>query len=630
MEIFLKKASPSFARLTGRHQPVRSIFTLFLSSFILLTVSCTQLKKPEPQPYFSETVPPSVQEFRWSNGKLPKSFDPALAAAPPETDVVRALYEGLTETDPATLKEVAGVAESWSASDDFRVWTFRLREDAKWSNGKPVIANDFVRSWKRLIKMGDKAAHSNLLSNIAGVPRSGDNAAADEAEQLLRSVHGQPPGPPVQQLGPLQSNTNSRTEARTSAANTNTAAETQTKPPAPPDLGVEAVDDQTLKVTLLLPDEEFPRLVAHPIFRPIFNNGEEFIGKELNPTIVTNGPFVLKGIDPGGIVLERSGEYWNRDNVKLERVRVVSMESPEKALAAYRAGELDAITNASFSPLALKLLSPYEDFRKTTHSALNFYEVNTKKGPFSDRRVREALSNAIERERLTEGELEGLARPALGFLAFRTGNKKELTQDKEKAKDLLEDAGFPEGEGFPVVRLVVNRNDTQQRVAKSVARMWKQNLNIETEIIVKDADELERSRKSGDFDLVRRGMVFPTSDETASFRELFEAAGDTGTAAPRPAESVTPVPTPDVQIIPRETPLGPLAPREQRVTEPAAAPIVAEDEAIYELRAIPLYFPTSYSLIKPYVSGFQMNSLDILDLSNVTINSEWQPDADRS
>ena len=90
------------------------------------------------------------------------------------------------------------------------------------------------------------------------------------------------------------------------------------------------------------------------------------------------------------------------------------------------------------------------------------------------------------------------------------------------------------------------------------------------------------------------------------------------------------MPTPDVQLIPRETPLGPLVPSEQRMSEQAPVSIVAEDEAIYELRAIPLYFPTSYSLIKPYVSGFQMNSLDILDLSNVTINSQWQPDADRS
>lgn len=631
METFLKKASPLFNRPIGRRRPVRSVFTLLLSAFVLSAISCTQLKKPEPQPYFSENVPPSVQEFRWSNGKLPKSFDPALAAAPPETDIVRALYEGLTGADPSTLKEVPGVAESWSATDDFRIWTFQLRKDAKWSNGKPVTANDFVRSWKRLIKMGDKAAHSNLLSNIAGVPSSGGDAAADEAEQLLTSVPERPAvNAPVQQLAPVQSNSNSR-PARTPSANSNTAADVQNAPGVVlPDLGIEAVDELTLKVTLLLPDEEFPRLVSHPIFRPIFNNGEEFVGKELNPTIVTNGPFVVEGIEPGGIILERSGEYWNRENVKLERVRIVAMESSEKALAAYRAGELDAITNASFSPLALKLLSPFEDFRKTTHSALNFYEVNTKKGPLSDRRVREALSNAIERERLTEGELEGLARPALGFLAFRTGSKKELTQDKEKAKDLLEEAGFPEGEGFPVIKLVINRNDTQQRVARSVAKMWKQNLNIETEIIVKEAAEVEQARKSGEFDLLRRGVVFPTSDEIASFRELFGTAAETRAAVPRPTESVTPVPTPDVQLIPRETPLGPLVPGEQRMNEQAPVSIVAEDEAIYELRAIPLYFPTSYSLIKPYVSGFQMNSLDILDLSNVTINSQWQPDADRS
>ncbi|NOT46332.1 MAG: hypothetical protein HOP17_01090, partial [Acidobacteria bacterium] len=144
----------------------RAAITFSIAAIAILSLSCTQLEKPEPQPFFAETSPPKIQEFRWSNGKLPKSFDPALASAPPETDVVRALYEGLTETDPATLQEVAGVAESWSSTDDFKTWTFKLRKSAKWSNGKQVTANEFVRAWKRLVQLGDRTAHRNLLSNI--------------------------------------------------------------------------------------------------------------------------------------------------------------------------------------------------------------------------------------------------------------------------------------------------------------------------------------------------------------------------------------------------------------------------------------------------------------------------------
>jgi len=275
--------------------------------------------------------------------------------------------------------------------------------------------------------------------------------------------------------------------------------------------------------------------------------------------------------------------------------------------------------------LALKLLSPYEDFRRTTHSALNFYDVNTSKPPFSDRRVRQALSNAIERERLTEGEMEGLTRPALGFLPFGTRTKLKLSQDKDKARELLDEAGFPAGENFPVIRLVVNRNDTQQRIARSVARMWKQNLNLETEIIVKEAGELELARKTGDFDLVRRGVVLPTIDEAASFMAIFKSPYEPGE---EPVEAIGGARSPTRGIQPNLNSV--VGEGDSRTGVSSAADtdgemIMTEEEAILELRAIPLYFPTSYSLVKPYISGFEINSLDALSLSNVLIDNNWQP-----
>lgn len=630
MGMIRKQKSLVKGRKSGSGSVLRFVTFSAVTAATLLTFSCTQLEKPEPEPFFAETAPPKAQEFRWSNGRLPKSFDPALASAPPETDVVRAVYEGLTELNPVTLQEEPGVAESWSASEDFKVWTFKLRKNAKWSNGKPVTANDFVRAWKRLVKLGGKTAHRGLLSNIVGVPKQAtdeQNSTTDEAERLLQSNSNQSVlAAPVQRFGQVTANANTGSSARPQTTNTNSSRPGPASETTP--LGIVAVDDLTLEVKLVLPDKEFPKLVANPIFRPVFSNGEEFVGKELNPTIVTNGPFRPAKIEPAGIILERSENYWNRENVNLERVHMVAMESPEKALAAYRAGELDAITNTDFSPLVLKLLSPYEDFRKTTYSALNFYEINFTKPPFSDRRVREALSNAIERERLTEGEMEGLTRPALGFQPFSSSAKAQLTQDKEKARDLLDQAGFPGGDGFPVIKLLVNRNDAQQRVAKSVAKMWKQNLNVETEIVVKDPVELERSRKAGEFDLVRRGVVFPTSDQTVNFMALFEPKLP-------PAGSARPDATPNGQLLENPTAKGPSADGKNDAVAGTATEndqsefveplILTEEDAAYELRAIPLYFPTSFSLVRPYVSGFEMNSLDALTLTNVTINSEWQP-----
>jgi len=573
----------------------------------VICFACGDLEKPKPEPYYAVTVPPRKQEFRWSNGKMPKSADPAAAAAPPETDLVRAVFEGLTEIDARTLREKPAAAESWRASDDLKTWTFRIRADARWSNGVPVTGEDFVRSWKRLGEMGEAVLHRQLLQNIVGFPSKKKQTVA---------AHGADHSPEANRAVGSAANEPASTRAPSGETNSNTNTSTRSGTAAP-GLGISAPDPQTVRVILIAPDKDFAKLVAHPIFRPIPSADIAF-DKRLGPALVTNGPYRIAGTDDAGLTLERSETYWNRPAVRLERVRFVTADNAEQALAAYKSGEIDAVTNADFEPLALKLLEPFEDFRRRTHAAVNFYEVNYGKAPFDDRLVREALAISIERERLTEGDMEGLTQPALSFLPFSGNPDAKIVQDKDRARSLLEEAGFPGGKDFPVIRLVVNRNDTQQRVARAVARMWKQNLNLDTEIVVKENAELEAARTAGDFDLIRRGEVFPTADELMSIlsilkppRGLAEGAhsqtGDIGVqardpqpaTAPKPKQRATPVDSPDITM--------------------------SEANAIYELWAIPIYFPTSYSLVKPYVSGFEMSSLDAPLLSDVSIDADWQP-----
>jgi len=585
-------------------------FRVFRSRFAVLSLialqifglACSELETPKPQPYYAGTTPPRKQEFRWSNGKAPKTIDPARAAAPPETDLIRAVFEGLTEIDPRTLKEKPAAAESWTSSDDFKTWTFHLRASARWSNGRPVTSTDFVRSWKRLGELGDALPQRDLLKNIVGFPLKKKETATPAASltpDANREVAWPAPAP-VANTTVTEQNSNTNSDIR---------QKTET-------FGVFAPDAQTLEVTLIAPDKDFPKLVAHPMFRPVFDDGNPL--DKPGTSVVTNGAFRISSVDATGVTLERSETYWNRDAIKLERLVFVTTENAEQALAAYKAGDLDAVTNADFEPLALKLLEPFEDFRRRTHAAVNFYEINHEKAPFDDRRVREALAIAIERERLTEGDMDGLTQPALSFLPFSSNTDATLVQDKERARDLLDDAGFPGGKDFPAIKLVVNRNDTQQRVARSVARMWKQNLNIDTEVVVKENAEVEQSRTTGDFDLIRRGEVFPTADELMSILSILKP----------PKRTVEPVASPSGEGVEARDPKP-----EPRVADQAAAhPAVdspdvtmSESNALYELWAIPLYFPTSYSLIKPYVSGFEMNSLDAPSLADVSIHSDWQP-----
>ena len=348
--------------------------------------------------------------------------------------------------------------------------------------------------------------------------------------------------------------------------------------------------------------------------------------------IVTNGAFRITSVGQDGITLDRAENYWNREAVKLERVKLVPTENAEKALAAYRAGEVDAVTNVDFEPLVLKLLAGYEDFRRTPHAAINFYEFNRKNPPFDNRKVREALAIAVERERIAEDEMDGASVAAFNFLPFDEQTPK-LAQDVQRAKNLLAESGFAGGANFPAVRLLINRNNVQQKIARSVAKMWKKNLNIETEIVVKETGELDAAWESGEFDVLRRGAVLPTTDESVNIAAIFapknttpvmpsitESSGSIFSNGNSNAEASASNPeTPKITDAPAALP------DENAEKTAAGETITTEAQAISEVPAIPLYFSTSYSLVKSYIQGFDINALDAPLLKNVRIDDNWQP-----
>ncbi|HEY0432209.1 MAG TPA: peptide ABC transporter substrate-binding protein, partial [Pyrinomonadaceae bacterium] len=513
---------------------------------------------------------------------LPQTFDPAFAAAPPDTDLIRAIFEGLTDYDPRTLTTIPAVAKRWEPSNDGRVWTFYLRDDARWSNGESVTAADFVRSWKRTMKIGELAPHTELLANIQGA--RAENAATQKSKP-------------------------------TGATNSARSGETA---PSQDRFGVEAVSERVLRVHLRRPDLNFPALVAHPVFRPVKVQDESATGKLPADGLVSNGAFSLARTEGERVLLERASHYWDKDQVMLQQVEFVDEKNAESALAAYRAGRVDAVTNAAFEPLAIKLLTPYEDFRRTTYGALTYYSFNTANPPFDDIRVREALTIGIDRDRLSADEMGGATEPAKRFLPQMAPNAQEPVVNKseavdkeyERARELLTEAGFPGGEGFPKIRLLINRNGQQRIVAQAIAQMWRNVLNIESEIVVKNWDEYEAAIRAGDYDVVRRGLVMQTTDELTIMRKIFEGSAPAAAVA----ESGMPAETPNEQ-----------APGERDKPLRAAEPIETEAQALKSLSAMPIYFASSYSLVKPYVSGFDSNVLDAPSLKSVQINTNWKP-----
>ncbi|MBA3769310.1 MAG: peptide ABC transporter substrate-binding protein [Blastocatellia bacterium] len=584
----------SISRANRTFGAVSFSIAAFASAFLF---GCSQIKSPEPSPFYAKSKPPTVQELRWSNGPRPKTLDPARASAAPETDIARALYEGLTEIDPRSLAEIPAVAESWSHDDAFRVWTFRLRENARWSNGQAVTANDFITSWRRAVDLGAKAPNRHLLRNIVGLSVTETKDSGVDYDRTEAAALGEPSAPDEEEV---------------------ISEEREISPPLQKVSGLDAIDERTLRVRLESADKDFPKLVANVIFRPVFGEGKIFATNPVPTNLVTNGAFVVGSSGATTFLLKRSERYWNMDNVSLERVRFVPFDSAESALSAYKNGDIDAVTNAEFEPLALKLLEPFQDFRQTRYGALNFYEINTENAPFNDRRVREALSVSIDRERVAQNELEGAARPAVSFLPLGRKIKTPIAFDVKRARSLLAAAGFPNGENFPRVRLVINRNDTQQRVARSIARMWKQNLNIDTDTLVKDPAEFNAARTALDYDIVRRGVVLPTLNEAASLEAIF------GRTARVPSEATTVLARtaqPGVENYGADNLTGEDV--DHAESGDTLTEVFTEEDALYQMNAIPLYFPTSYSLVKPYVEDFEINGTDAPLLSTVKINNKW-------
>lgn len=605
------------------------------------------LHRQEGEQFYGKVAVPSAQEFRWSDGGLPKVFDPARAAAPPDTDVVRALFEGLTDYEPGTLRPVAAVASRWEESDGGRIWTFHLREGAHWSNGDAVTAQDFVRSWTRTLRLGERAPHSKLLSNIEG----------------------------AQSIAQVPSTLSPSTTTLSTTTTTTQSTQSQLSPSQPsqtskPAFGAVALDSRTLRVTLVRPDKNFPALVAHPVFRPVHElspggdlsalrdeQSQDDAREGASLGIVTNGAFSLSRLAVDSVELERASGYWDAASVRLERVLFVNKSDPEEALAAYRAGELDAVTNAAVEPLAVKLLTPYKDFRRETFAALNYYHFNTEHEPFNDARVREAFARAIDTERLSMDTLGGATEAARGFLPRPDSGEElassdaqsqnrsnepqpnpsgalivndgaqrgaasngSLTYDPQRARALLAEAGHPNGSGLRPVKLLINRNEQQRLVAQAVARMWHDTLGVETEIVVRPWEEYEAALRSGEYDVARRSLVMQTPDEETNMIELF---GDESSDEESAHASASPQATPAATTAGADGVVVPPLPPARR--EP---PILTEAQALREVPAIPLHFASSYALVKPYVSGFESNLLDAPSLKSVQIDTQWRAPAE--
>lgn len=402
----------------------------------------------------------------------PETLDAHKTSTVSEAHLLRDLSEGLLIHD-AQGRLAAGVAESWSSGADGKVYTFKLRGAAKWSNGEPVTAEDFVFSLRRIMEPATGAKYATVLYPIRN------------AEKINKGSDG-------------------------------------LKPEA---LGVRATDARTLEITLERPTPYFLELLTHQSGLPLHpasvaRHGKDFTRPE---NWVSNGAYVLKEWVPGShIALEKNAEFHDAANVRIPRVLYYPCSDLAAAARRFEAGEVHS-TNDIPADQVGRLKEKFGNQVKISPYLGTYYlAVNTSKAPLGDVRIRQALSLLLDREFIAEQIWSGTMLPAYSFVPPGTGNygepahleeKGQSPIDREdKAKALLKEAGF--GPGLKPLKIEIRYNTTDNNRATVVAigNMWKA-AGIETSYINTDGKtHFAHLRDGGDFDVARAGWIADYSD----------------------------------------------------------------------------------------------------------------------
>ncbi|MCJ7926138.1 MAG: peptide ABC transporter substrate-binding protein [Pantoea vagans] len=394
----------------------------------------------------------------------PASLDPLKAVGLPEIQVIRDLFEGLTNQD-AQGKIVPGVAQSWSSSDN-KTWVFTLRNNARWSNGDPVTAQDFVYSWQRLVDPKNSSPFA-WFAGLSGI----ENAAAITKGEMT-----------------------------------------------PDKLGVVAQGKTQLKVTLDRPVPWFPALVANVALFPV---PQKTIAQEGDSwtapgKLVGNGAYQLsERVVNEKIVLIRNPDYWDDAHSVLTKVTFVPINEESSATKRYRANDVDITESFPKNMYAmLKKTLPGEVYTPDQLGTY-YYAFNTQKGPTADVRVRKALSWSIDRKVIAEKVLGTGEKPAWHLTPDVTAGFKPLPTFMQQhdqntlnaqAKALLTSAGY--GPGKPLkLKLLYNTSESHQKIAIAVASMWKKNLGVDVTLENQEWKTYIDSRNSGNFDVIRASWV---------------------------------------------------------------------------------------------------------------------------
>jgi oligopeptide transport system substrate-binding protein len=442
-------------------------------------------------PLFAQTLD-KEQIYRIGNGAEPRELDPQTSTGVPESRIVDNIFEGLTTLDPFTLEPRPGVAEKWEISKDQKTFTFHLRKNAKWSDGKAITAEDFVWSWQRAVS---------------------PELASEYAHQLYYLVNGEDIN--------------------------------KGKKPATT-LGVRAEGPHKLVVQLREPIPYFLRLTAfhtlYPVPKHVITKHKGLEWTKVG-NLVTNGAFmIVEWRLNQHIKMIPNPHYWDKDVIKLKEVFFNPIENIETEDRTFHSGRLDITNEVPVLKIPRymkeKKAKPkdYHPFRTDPYLGTYYYEINTKVKPLDDVRVRRALALVINRHMLVErvtlaGEVAATSFTPPGIPGYTPkaylpvgDDAKKMKEAVAEAKNLLGEAGFADGKKFPKVDIMYNTSEKHQKIALAIQQMFRNELGIDIGMFNKEWKVYLNSRNKKDFAIARAGWIADYADPN-TFLNMFVTGG---------------------------------------------------------------------------------------------------------
>lgn len=491
----------------------------------------------------------NVQQLVKGNFAEPASLDPNKVEGVPETNILRDLFEGLVNAGPKG-EVLPGVAESWQTKDN-KKFVFNLRKDAKWSNGDPVTAHDFVYSFKRLVDPMTASPYSWYLE-MATIVNAKDIIAGKQSSDTL---------------------------------------------------GVKAVDDYTLEIQLEKAIPYFVSMLYHTSTYPVPKKVvEQFGDKWTQPqNIVSNGAYLMKGwVVNERVDFERNTYYWNNAKTVIDKVTYLPI--PNNAdLNRYLAGEIDLNFKVPIERFQQMQKERPSELKVTGYVATYFYNFNMKRKPFDDVRVRTALSYAIDRDVIANKVMGQGQTPSYtlvpdfidGFTSVAPEWSKLTQAERDtKAKALLQEAGFNSSKPLKF-ELLYNTDDGHKKVAVAIASMWKK-LGVEVNLINQEWKTYLESLNQGQFEVARGGWTADYNEASSMLDIMQSTHGNNNSKYVNPEYD-------KLMNVSRD-----------QVDEAARNQFYVQAEATLakDMPISPIYQYVTVRMVKPYVGGYPDNPMD--------------------